>query len=618
MTPFLQGTDHVRALSSANATARKRLIFAACLASLCAAPSFATTSNPRVLWDNNPDTNITIGFSTNTTGPYLMFGSSTDEATWQRANVSRSATFNSSLVSQFVLLNGLVPNTAYYFRTCDSSGCGARYWFNTARSTPGNMTFISGGDSRTNRGERQQANRMVAKLRPAFVDFGGDLTDNNTASQMLEWLADWELTFSSDTINGLAYKYIPGLVVNVGNHEDNDQQFVCKVFGADSDRNGSCSNRDTYNAFNINGSQLRLYNLNSQLDWSGADFAAQSNWLKSDLSGPGASAQWRIASYHRPALPRTSSKPSANSGLFSWAQTFYDLKMNMVFESDSHILKMTAPVKPAASGSDYVVSPSGTVYLGEGAWGAPKRPADRSASWLVDLDSLSHFNVLQFSGDQLLVRTVLFNDEASSAALTREQRAADPLALPAGVPLRILPVMGAVYTLARDAEGRTIKVGSSSTDRILEQSTATGYGTHISSSQKGAQSFKHGSTGSYTVTKLTLYLSRKSGTPSGALNVSLGTSINGGEIANTAVAIPASSITNTSSGSSFQRVELSLPQALTLTAGKTYYINISTSSSTTYYLEYSYSSNNSAYANGTYYRRGSNYNRDLRFNVIGK
>lgn len=594
---------------------RRRISAAIALSLGTVFAAHASTQNPRVIWDNNPDQNITVAFATNASAPYLSFGTSTDEASWQRANVTRSATFDGSLVSQFVQLSKLLPNTAYYFRACDSSGCGARYWFKTASSTPSNMTFISGGDSRTNRGERQQANRMVAKLRPAFVDFGGDLTDNNVASQMLEWLADWELTFSSDTINGIAYKYIPGLVVNVGNHEDNDQQFVCKVFGADADRNGSCSNRDTYNAFNINGTQLRLYNLNSQLDWSGAEFVAQSNWLKSDLAAAGAQTQWRIASYHRPALPRTSSKPSVNSGLFSWGQAFYDLKMNMVFESDSHILKMTSPVKPASSGSDYVEVNGGTVYLGEGAWGAPKRPADRSASWLMDLDSLSHFNVLQFSGDQLLVRTVLFGSEATSAALTREQREADPLALPAGVPLRTLPVMGSVYALGRDANGRTIKMAASS-EQILQQNTKGGYATSISINQRGAQSFKHGSSGTYAVSKLTLYVSRGSSAPSGNFEVYLGTGVNSGELSNSRVNVAAASITNTSSGSSFQKLELSLPAPVTLTAGKTYYINLKTSSSNLFYVEYANSS--SAYANGTYYRGGSDYKKDLRFNLIGK
>jgi hypothetical protein len=175
-----------------------------------------------------------------------------------------------------------------------------------------------------------------------------------------------------------------------------------------------------------------------------------------------------------------------------------------------------------------------------------------------------------------------------------------------------------VYALTRDADGRTTKVSSSGNEQVLEQSNATGYGTSIYSSQSGAQSFKHGSSGTYTVNKLTLYVSRNTSTPSGSLEVSLGTGINSGELANTRVNIASSSITDTSSGSSFQRMELTLPAPVVLTAGKSYYINLKTSSSNTFYVEYSYSSNNTAYANGTYYRRGSDYKKDLHFNVIGK
>ncbi len=423
--------------------------------------SNAATQNVRITWNDNPDKNITVAFAASASGAYLKYGTSTDEVSWQTANVTRVGTFGSPMItSQFVQLVQLTPNTAYYMQACDSSGCGQRYWFKTAGSSPQNMTFIAGGDSRTNRSVRQQANRMVAKIRPAFVDFGGDLTDSNTAAQMLEWLSDWELSYSTDTINGISYKYIPGLIVNVGNHEDNDKQFVCKVFGADMDRNGSCSNRDTYGAFNINGNQLRIYNLNSQLRTSAAEHTAQTDWMKADLAAAGAQAQWRMGAYHVPALPRTSAKSTVNAQMFSWGSDFYDLKMNIVFESDSHLLKLTAPVKPSGT-SNYVEVAGGTVYLGEGAWGAPLRAADRPASWLVDLYMGYNFNVLQFVGDQVHVRSVMFEGEASATAVTRTAREADANILPASLPIR--KIAGAdAYVLARDAAGRTIKVGSTS------------------------------------------------------------------------------------------------------------------------------------------------------------
>lgn len=422
----------------------------------------AATSQPRIVWDREPDRQIIVGFASTGSQPHIKLGTSTTESSWQQHNVTRAFSFGGSITTQFVYLSQLQPNTAYYFRACDSSGCGPAHWFKTAGASPQNMTFVAGGDSRTNRGERQQGNRLVAKVRPSFVYFGGDLTDNNTASQMNEWLNDWQLSFASDNINGVAYKYIPGLIVNVGNHEANDLQFLCKVFGMDMDRSNSCSLRDTYGAFNINGNQLRVYNLNSEFSSSSSDFSTQTTWLNSDLTQQGQSVLWRMASYHKPALPRTSSKPSVNAGPYSWAQSFYDNKMNVVFESDSHLFKVTEPVKPVSSGNDYQLVSAGTVYLGEGAWGAPKRTADRNASWLVDLASFSHFNILQFSGNNLLIRSALFTGEASTSALTREQREADPLALPLGLQLRTTSGLGDTLALSRDAQGRSIKVNAES------------------------------------------------------------------------------------------------------------------------------------------------------------
>lgn len=419
--------------------------------------SNASTEHVRVTWNDNPATKVTVGFSASASGAYLKFGTTTDESTWQVANVTRVGSFGSPVLSsQIVQLSQLSPNTAYYMRACDSSGCGANYWFKTASNSPQNMTFIAGGDSRTNRSVRQQANRMVAKIRPAFVNFGGDLTYSNTAPEMIEWLTDWELSYSADVINGVSYKFIPGLIVNVGNHEDNDKQFVCKVFGADMDGNGSCSNRDTYGAFNINGNQLRMYNLNSQLRTSAAEHAAQTDWMKADLAGAGAQAQWRMGAYHVPALPRTSSKPSVTAEMFAWGTHFYDLKMNFVFESDSHLLKVTAPVKPSTGSNDYTEVSGGTVYLGEGAWGAPLRAADRPANWLLDLYMGYNFNILQFVGDTVQVTSVLFEGEANATAVSKATRDADPNALPVGLPIRKIGTDDK-YVLTRDADGRTKK-----------------------------------------------------------------------------------------------------------------------------------------------------------------
>lgn len=431
------------------------------LSAALASPAMAQTSQVRVTWTDTPSSNITIGFTAKGTDAHVKFGSSTNEATWTRANVTRTNTFKTSIISQIVKLTGLTPNTAYYMQTCDSTGCGQRYWFKTASNTPQDMTFISGGDSRSNPTGLQKANRMVAKIRPSFIDFGGDLTNSHTIAEVNTWLTDWELAFSSDTINGVSYKYIPGLIVNVGNHESSDRLFVCSIFGANTDGNEACSDRDTYGAFNVNGNQLRVYNLNSEFRPGGSTanataMAAQTTWLNNDLATAGQQVQWRMAAYHVPALPRTSSKGSVEAGVIDWGKSFYTNKMNFVFESDSHLLKITKPVKVNAAGNDYEEINGGTVYLGEGAWATPPRAVDRNATWLVQdqYAQVNNFHLMQFVGDKLHVRTVLPQNEALVTALTREQREANPLALPSNLSVRQFSGSDA-WILGQDAAGRT-------------------------------------------------------------------------------------------------------------------------------------------------------------------
>jgi PKD repeat protein len=424
------------------------------LLSLFAPVAIAAPTQIRVAWDRNPATEAVIGFTdAGNLDPHVRYGTSPDSSTWSRAEVHSTHVFKSSLKSRFVRLAGLPADTAVYFQACDSSGCGTRHWFQTAPADTADLTFAMGGDSRSNRSIRQQGNRLVAKIRPRFVMFGGDYTQDNTATEMREWLDDWSLSFADDSIDGAAFKHVTPLLPTIGNHENNSQTTTCTVLGMNPDADTGCSLSDTYAAVDIAG--MRVYTLNTQLRLSGyeTEWAAQKSWLLNDIGNAGAS-RWRIAQYHVPMFPRTSSKPSSNPSIFdAWAQAFYDHRMNLVEESDSHLVKYTFPVKP--SGSGYQEVSAGTVYVGEGAWGAPSRTADRNDDWILGQDSFAHLKVVQAAGDRLDIRTVRFSGEADTAALTRDQRAADPLALPDGLSLWADTAIGAVYPLQQDAEGRT-------------------------------------------------------------------------------------------------------------------------------------------------------------------
>lgn len=168
-------------------------------------------------------------------------------------------------------------------------------------------------------------------------------------------------------------------------------------------------------------------------------------------------------------------------------------------------------------------------------------------------------------------------------------------------------------TLSKDL----IVTSGSTNDVVLQQSTAGGNKLEIKSDQTGAQSFKHGVSGTYVLNKVVLYVSRESLAPNASLNLSIGTAVNANPLTGSYVSIPAASITNTSAGSNFQRIEVALPSSLTLSAGKVYYLNLSTAASNgkVFYVEVSGSS--SAYANGSYYKNKSDEKRDLRFSLIG-
>jgi len=85
--------------------------------------------------------------------------------------------------NHFVRLSNLTPDTKYFFKINDSQGSSKVYSFQTAPASPyTRLSVIAGGDSRNHRAGRINANKLVGKLRPHFVMFGGDMTggDNET------------------------------------------------------------------------------------------------------------------------------------------------------------------------------------------------------------------------------------------------------------------------------------------------------------------------------------------------------------------------------------------------------------------------------------------------------
>jgi putative alpha-1,2-mannosidase len=307
----------------------------------------------------------------------------------------------------FVRLENLQPDTAYYFVICDSEGVGRRLWFRTAPAVAKPFTFIAGGDSRTNPEPRKKGNQLVAKLRPLFVLFGGDYTGSGAPAQWAEWFADWQLTISED---GRIYP----IIATHGNHENADLQMMDKLFDT--------PHIDQYYSFGFADELMRIWVLNTELEYKAPDLvAAQQAWIEADLPQY-SDVKWKVASYHRPMRPHTTTKAEGHQRIAGWAQLFYDQGIDLVVESDTHMVKRTYPLRPSDEAGSYESfvrdDESGTVFIGEGSWGAPMKPSDDNKPWTMACESFYQFKWIQVHPDEMLIRTVKFEDVEKVEALS--------------------------------------------------------------------------------------------------------------------------------------------------------------------------------------------------------
>jgi PKD repeat protein len=426
----------------------------------------AASDKYRLVWTDDPSSAITIGWCQVTGTPVgveygldpALAGADTETNITTRTYDNTLHPEGSALDNHFVTLTGLTPDAAYYFRVVDSEGSGTIFWFKTAPDAPAPFTFIAGGDSRTNTEPRQWGNQLVAKLRPLVVAFGGDYHDDCTNDEMRQWLDDWQMTVSSD---GRMYPILPAH----GNHENDMTEFVQLIF--------NMPNPDGYYATNVGGSMMRMYSLNSELEpgvgygaFTGQDstkWNAQADWLAADMAAnPGFT--WKIGQFHRPMRPHQGGKPEGLGRIAAWAQTMYDNGMDLIIDCDSHMMKYTYPVAPSDAAGSYESfvrdDAAGTMFIGEGSWGAPHRANDDDKPWTLSSETGWQFKYIQADAGNIFIRTVLFGqydetgvpvlgyDMNGVAELAQSVQESDPFAMPAGLDAILWkPLAGEVVTL---------------------------------------------------------------------------------------------------------------------------------------------------------------------------
>ena len=367
---------------------------------------WSMTDRYRCMWREDPSTTMTIGWEQVSGNDPVVYYDEYDGG-MEPLNYGFSKTvdrkvWSKGMSNHFARLTNLRPNTVYYFIIKDSEGISARMSFKTTPDNPyERLSIIAGGDSRNHRKARRNANLLVSKLQPHAVMFGGDMTGGDIERQWKAWLDDWQSTMTKD---GRLTPIIPAR----GNHEKSNKSIV-DIFDV--------KNEKIRYALNFGGSLLRVYTLNSMVA-AGGD---QRQWLEEDLNAS-SHIKWKMAQYHHAIRPHNSKKSERNTQLKNWANLFYQYGVNLVCESDSHVAKSTYPIRPSRErGSDegYIRDDErGTVYVGEGCWGAPLRRNDDIKSWTRASGSFNQFKWIFIGLDGIEVRTVKVDNAKEVASVS--------------------------------------------------------------------------------------------------------------------------------------------------------------------------------------------------------
>ena len=179
------------------------LFFSFIISFLCLNSAFGKVERLRCMWREDPTSTMVIGWDqTAGSNPILYYtpkNKGSQIETYGKSQRPDKVLVIKGMNNHFVRLKGLRPGTTYYFKIKDTQGTSQTYSFQTAPASPySRLSIIAGGDSRNHRSARISANKIVGKLRPHFVMFGGDMTSSDVAAEWLDWFDDWQHTISDD------------------------------------------------------------------------------------------------------------------------------------------------------------------------------------------------------------------------------------------------------------------------------------------------------------------------------------------------------------------------------------------------------------------------------------
>jgi hypothetical protein len=325
----------------------------------------------RVIWTKSPATQATISWTTAKRGTkhlvrYGIRSSGVGElASSQDAQRNGAYSGADGEYYHHARVSGLKPSTTYQFAIESDGKKSPVMHFTTAPSDDREFRLLFGGDSRTGIVSRGQVNLLMADLSAnddqliAFAHGGDYIVSGKNWSQWSTWLSQHELTV---TKSGKALPIIP----TRGNHDGGP--LYDEIF----DTPGG-SGKNYFHT--MISPKVALVTLNSEIS-AGGD---QRAWLAETLVDLRPKVRWLLAEYHRPAWPAVKSPGSAKK---FWVPLFEKFNLDLVVESDGHVIKRTVPIR-----DDKQVE-GGIVYVGEGGLGVPQRKP-KSDRWYLQKPGMS-------------------------------------------------------------------------------------------------------------------------------------------------------------------------------------------------------------------------------------
>jgi len=279
-------------------------------------------------------------------------------------------------------LTDLSQDSTYYF-VCggEIGGYSTERSFKTAPKQPSHLTFVVGGDCRSNSTQRDIMSNAMRQLNPSFVLFSGDMVE--TGSDQAQW-DDFLQSLDSYWVgsNGQTIPIVPSL----GNHEQNATAYY--------EQFALPNNKQWYSL--DWGETVHITVLNSEANASGE----QLQWLENDLATH-ENCTWKFVLFHQPLF---SSGPHGSwiEGRSYWCPLFDKYHVDIVFSGHDHDYERSKPINYTAS----MTAPQnsyaeGTMYIVSGGWRAPLHSSN-SSWWTAYSSSLYHFVQVDIFGNQTL------------------------------------------------------------------------------------------------------------------------------------------------------------------------------------------------------------------------